>query len=187
MIDKSETGAIILLPDKIQTLRDTNQLGPVLVPKYMRDSLSLLIFDPINDVNRELVSVDRWDPVHPDSHICIPKGLELSVIDPIDVPERLWHDCNVGVMGSPELNSCQGLNFAAHSHQWWVMEDCSHDPDAYRLLLADALEQLSWEQDDPQYVSDAAFLQNMHLLDSTTQMDYMGGGVKTFAVRVPWK
>lgn len=184
---KFDTGAIVLLPDKIQGLRETGQLGLMIMPPHLRDAQLLTIFDPINNINTEAIHVERWEPVREDSHLCKPVGLELRVIDPIDVPERLWADCNHGVMGSPELNSCQGLNFAAHTHDWQSMQNCNDDPAAYHRLLLQAIEQLGWEQDDPQYRSDAAFCQNLHVMDDATKLNYIGGGVKTFSVRCPWK
>ena len=90
LIRKHTTGAITLLPDKAQHLRDTGQLGLMIVPPHVRHTQLLSVFDPINNTNSEAIYGDRWEPVREGSHLCKPVGLEIRLIDEIKVPESLW-------------------------------------------------------------------------------------------------
>lgn len=177
---------MVLLPEKKELFRKTGHLGLMIVPPHQRDTQLLSVFDPINNTNHEAIKVDRWEPVRDGSHLCRPVGLELRMIDEIKVPESLWGLVNKAITGSP-IQNCAAVNFCVQGHPWNDMVDTDLNPDAYARVLEQAIQQIAWEQDDPQYRSDRHFCENLHLMDGTTKMDYIGGGVKTFSVKVPWK
>ena len=181
-----DTGAIVLLPDKVQELRESGQLGLMIVPPHQRDSHLLTVFDPINNINHEAIKVDRWEPVREGSYLCKPVGLSLQLIDEIQTPPEIWSYLNQKVMGNP-LQSCTPVNWLVHSQPWQDLVEIKTNPDAMARTMERALDYIRWEQDDPQFRSDAAFCQNLHLMDGATAMNYIGGGVKTFSVRCPWK
>ena len=181
-----DTGVITLLPDKIQTLRDSGQLGLMLVPPHMRETQLLTIFDPVNNINFEAIHIERWEQVREGSHLCKPVGLELSMIDAIETPPEIWGLLNAAIMGSP-VESCTPVNWIVHGQPWQDLVDIKTNPDAMARCMERAVEYIGWERDDPQFMSDAAFVQNLHLMTAADQINYVGGGVKTFSVTCPWK
>lgn len=180
-----DTGDICLLPDKIQQLRDTGQLGVMIVPPHQRDTQLLTVFDPINNINTEAIKIDRWEPVREGSYLCKPIGLEMQMIDPIPTPPELWGYLNTMLLGNP-IKNCAAVNWLVHAHPWQDLQDIKHCEDARARTLERAIEHISWELDDPQFRSDRAFCENLHLMDDATKLNYIGGGVKTFSVRAPW-
>ena len=185
-MQRFDTGAIVLLPDKIRELRERGQLGLMIVPPHHRDGQLLTVFDPVNNINHEAIRVERWEPVREDSHLCKPVGLSLQLIDPIETPPEIWSYLNQKVMGSPVQN-CTPVNWVVHAHPWQDLQDIRHCEGAMARTMERAVEYIRWEHDDPQFRSDRAFCENLHLMDDATKINYIGGGVKTFSVTVPWK
>jgi hypothetical protein len=177
---------ITLLPDKVDKLRDTGQLGLMIVPPHVRHTQLLTVFDPINNINHEAIKVDRWEPVREGSYLCKPMGLEVVVIDAIETPPEIWGHLNEAITGSP-LENCTPVNWIVHGQPWEDLVNIKNNADAMSRTMERAVDYIGWEQDDPQFRSDAAFCQNLHLMDSATQLQYVGGGVKHFSVVCPWK
>jgi hypothetical protein len=185
-IKKFDTGAITLLPDKIERLRETMVLGPMLVPKHMRDTQLLTIFDPINNINHEAVRVEHWEPIREGSCICMPVDLTLCMIDAIETPPEIWAYLNQAITGSP-VESCTPVNWVVHGQPYEDLVNIKNDEGAMKRTMERAVEYIGWERDDAQFRSDAAFLQNLHLQTHEDQANYLTGAVKVFSVTCPWK
>lgn len=175
MIRSYDTGAVVLLPEKIERLATTGQLGPMLVAPHHRQAQWLVVFDPINNINNAQIYVDGWQELRPNSgsYLCMPVGLRVEpLIPPIRVFPGMWGMLNEQVMGNP-LESCTPVNWVVHSQPWRRMEN-NMDPDLGASLMNSAVEYISWEQDDAQFRKDTRLAQNLHLLSPTDLVDVMG-------------
>lgn len=157
----------------------------MIVPPHQRDTQLLTVFNPVHNINHEAIKVDHWEPIRPGSHLCRPVGLELRLIDTIKTPPQIWGDLNKRIMDDP-LKNCALPDWIVHGHTWDDLHQLD-DPDVFQRVMNQAEDYLRWALDDVTFRSDAAFCQNLHVIDDATKLNYLGGGVKTFTVKVPWK
>lgn len=183
-----ETGAISLLPEKIDQLLRTGQLGPMIVPPDVRDVQRMCVFDPINDINHEQIFIERWQELSPGSgsHLCVPVGLQVKPLErPYTTPRGTWGLVNYMVHGDA-TKSAGPVGWLLQAHSWDVMDACSHSLEAGLIMLNGATSALKRWHDDPQYIRDWQLASNLHLMRAEEVAD-LTKNPRLFHIRNSWR